>query len=161
ANDHEPSITVRPAASSGPTAVVVSYTRDGTGTTRDVFLRRLDLALGFAGGEQQANTTAGVASQSSVAIDASLNFVVAWTDATHPPATAIKMRRFSGAGVAATAGEEVADNSAGNKSHPDVAKASDDGRFIIAYVDAGGSTSRVVFSEFTPAGKLQSTKRFF
>lgn len=151
ANEHDSSIE----ANNG---LVVSFTRDGPGGTQDVFVadvRRNNFAI-------QANTSPGVAGQSSIA-SAGLGYVVAWTDFTGATNENIKMRRLHRVGVgqgleAITSQEEIVDVSLGNQYRPQVA-GTKDGRFIVSYVDEEKGSPRISFAEFNAVGFLQTVKR--
>ncbi len=158
---HESAIAARPNNSTNATAVVVSYTQDGAANTQNVFAVRLNTSVAVQGTAFQVNTTAGAANQSAVALDANLNTVVVWRDSTNAANQVIKTRRFNAAGTALTPAEEVVDNGPGNHSQPHVAKAGDDGRYVVAYTDAGSGTNHISYAEFSAAGILQVVKRNF
>ncbi len=161
ANEHESAVAARPNTSTNATAVIVTYTQDGPNSTQNVFALRFNTSLVAQGAAVQVNTTAGAAGQSSAAIDANLNAVVVWRDSSNAANQVIKMRRFNAVGTPVTPAEEVVDNGPGNHSQPHVAKAGDDGRYIIAYTDTSSGTSRISFAEFSAAGVLQTVKRNF
>jgi hypothetical protein len=161
ANEHESAIAARPNTSTSATAVIVTYTQDGASNAQNVFALRFNTSLVVQGAAVQVNTTTGAASQSSVALDANLNSVVVWRDSTNTANQVIKMRRFNASGTPVTPTEEVVDNGPGNHSQPRIAKAGDDGRYIVAYTDASSGTNHISFAEFSPAGVLQTVKRNF
>jgi hypothetical protein len=158
---HEPAIAARPNSSTNATAVIVSYTQDGAASAQNVFAVRLNTSVVVQGTAVQVNTTAGAANQSTVALDANLNAVVVWRDSTSAANQVIKMRRFNATGTPVTPAEEVVDNGPGNHSQPRVAKAGDDGRYVVAYTDAGGGTNHTSYAEFSAAGILQAVKHNF
>jgi hypothetical protein len=126
------------------------------GSSYGVFGRRFDSAGVPQAGEFQANTYTPLnQGPPAVAIDADGDFVVAWKSNEQDGSLAgIFARRFSSAGVAQAVEFQVNTYTASGQYFPAVAVA-DDGRFVIAWQDAGhhdGDLDGIFARRFNSAG---------
>ncbi len=120
---------------------VVTWQSLGDGSSTGIFFQRFNSAGAAQGSETQANVaTFGPQTASTVGMDNSGNFVVAWRDGAVTPATPdITMRKFDSSGAAAT-GDTPVDASAGTQQDPQIAMRLSTGDFVIVW-DSNASFS--------------------
>jgi hypothetical protein len=157
ANEHESAIAVSTGGHNS-IEIGITYTSDGGGATQNVlydlrFTRELNLT---GNPPVQVNVTPGAASQASFSFNSGLT--VAWVDRTPGNSASIRARH-SALTVNATGPEIVVDQSPGDKTQPRVAGDTDDGRFLITYIDGGAPGGLAVFVEYDFFSRLQTTRR--
>ena len=135
-------------------AFVVTWDSNGQdGSAQGVYLQRFDPAGDKVGTEIRANTyTAGGQYGSSVSLDASGGFVVAWTSVSQDNGTmGVFGQRFSAAGAALATEFRISTTSAGNQREPSVAFGQQ-GRLLVAWAGNGpGDASGVFLQRYLPA----------
>ncbi len=141
-------------------ASVVSYTVDFN-NSETIFFRRFGNEGNEIGVEINAVSEVNRGrnqTQSSVAIDAQGNFVIAWTHEFEANDTDIHLRRFRADGSAIDNVEIIVDNSLANQNNPDVALAPD-GTIIVSYTDESSNT--VKYRQFDRDGNALGESETF
>ncbi len=120
---------------------VVTWQSLGDGSSTGIFFQRFNSAGTAQGSETQANVaTFGPQTASTVGMDNSGNFVIAWRDGAVTPATPdVTMRHFDSTGAALT-GDTTVDASAGTQQDPQIAMRLSTGDFVIVW-DSNASTA--------------------
>lgn len=159
-NESQPSMAIARVREgrTSPLSGVVTFTNDQNGVN-DIFVQ-----LFGSNNRPQGSSFNAVSefnrsrnqSQSSVAMDSSGNFVVAWVHEFLENDTDIHFRRFSSNGTPLDRTEIVVDSGFGNQTNPKVALANDD-TIVITYQDESDNT--IKFRQFdnqgTPLGDSQ------